>query len=154
MNTIDVIEGSQYYVQDGHGTNIMVKPNELFSVLKKIVNENNFKQVVITMYKTMEREVKIIGNVRYFEYLTRNEKGAKFVMEKYDGIYTSFRFDNNRNLVNTKGYMLVQIKQDVHDLTKLFEKLSLTDKKTNHIEKIDIHDVIDTLKSMPITNKI
>ena len=145
-NNINLSEGSQYFIQDGHGFNRMVSPDKLISTLERHVNQNNIKKIEVTMYIKIEKEVKIIGDTRYFEYLTRNEPGAKFVIEKHDVIFAQFRFNADASaLIGTKGQILLQ-KNPVDDMTDKLKSLSLNNEK-------EIDDITDTLKSMTLNDE-
>lgn len=160
-NVVDVTQGSQYYIQDGQGTNRMVSPAQLLPTLEKMVNQNNLKKIVVTMYLKIEREVKIIGDTRYFEYLTRNEPGAKFVMEKHDIIHDTLRFNPEANaLVGTKGRILMQDLLHNREVEKVTEKIETLSLETNNVpvKKVNINilsmkdmdDITDTLKSISL----
>lgn len=164
---IDVYTGSQYFIQDGQGHNKMVKPDQLLLTLENLARQDNFKRIVVTMYLEVEREVKIIGDTRYFEYLTRNETGAKFVMEKHDVIHEVFRFNSDASaLVCMKGQILtpgmtldkppveqkeVKVMTDKQKAVQIENKTQQKPKEV--ISTKDVDDITDTLKSMSFTKK-
>lgn len=163
---INIYTGSQYFIQDGNGTNVMVQPSELLSKLQSIANKDNFKKIVVTMYLRIEREVKIIGDTKWFEYITRDEPGARFVIEKYDAIYTAFRFNSDATvLISNKGQILYHHVLQNPPVDKMADQKMIDDfadtlksmtidikeppqKKRRMID--DIADITDTLKSMSI----
>ncbi|ARF12678.1 hypothetical protein Klosneuvirus_15_9 [Klosneuvirus KNV1] len=139
MDTIDVSEGSQYFVANQQGVNKMVKPDELFQTIDQYMKSFDPRKIIITMYKRTEREVKIIGDTKYFYYLTRNEPNAKFVMEFYDAIYSEFRYDQKTNQwISNNGKSVLSIKPAATN----FE---------SYINQKEIDDVTDTLKSMSLS---
>lgn len=139
MNTIDVSQGSQYFVSNQQGVNKMVNPYELFQTIDQYMKSSDPTKIIITMYKRTEREVKIIGETKYFYYLTRNEPNAKFVTEFYDAIYSEFRYDQKTNKwISNNGKLILDIKPP----TPQFD---------SYINQKEIDDVTDTLKSMSLS---
>ena len=139
MNTIDVSQGSQYFVSNQQGVNKMVNPYELFQTIDQYMKSSDPTKIIITMYKRTEREVKIIGETKYFYYLTRNEPNAKFITEFYDAIYSEFRYDQKTNKwISNNGKLILDIKPP----TPQFD---------SYINQKEIDDVTDTLKSMSLS---
>lgn len=170
MATIDIATGSQYFIQDGRGKNLMVKPESLLTTLENMINQDNIKNIVVTIYLNVDREVKIVGDTKYFEFDKRyTEPNAKFVMEKHDVIHDWYKFNDDASvLIGRKGQILTPSvmtsfkvktgklidKKEIDDVTDALKSMSLNDKKTEKLMvQKEIDDVGDTLKSMSLNDK-
>lgn len=96
---IDVYAGSQYFIGGLCDKNMMCTSENLIERLTDIIDENNYKNVQITMYVEITETVKIKENVKYFDHYDINDQDAVYVSEIDNRIYTTFKFSENANVL-------------------------------------------------------